>query len=288
MLKHFLKEPLLHFLALAVAVFVAYNVFNRFEAGKPDEIIITDARVDRLAAQFNAIWQRPPTSAELKSLIDDYVKEEIFVREALALGLDKDDVVIRRRLRLKMELLSSAESATLAPTEAELEKYLKDNSARFEVDPTYAFAQVLLSQDRHGGKIEQDAASVLQVLRTTPSIDPGELGDATLLPPKLGLTGKASIGRTFGPAFADALGKIVPGQWSGPIESDFGLHVVLITEHQAGRMPALADVRAAVEREWATDKQKAIEEQRLAALLTRYRIAVEETPKGEPRQATAP
>jgi hypothetical protein len=288
MLKQLLKEPLLHFLALAVAVFVAYNVFNRFEAGKPDEIIITDARVDRLAAQFNTIWQRPPTSAELKSLIDDYVKEEIFVREALALGLDKGDVIIRRRLRLKMELLSGAESATLAPTEAELEKYLKDNSARFEVDPAYAFAQVLLSPDRHGGNIEQDAASVLQALRTTLSIDPGELGDATLLPPKLGLTGKAAIGRTFGPAFAEALGKIVPGQWSGPIESDFGLHVVLITEHQAGRTPALADVRAAVEREWATDKRKAIEEQRLAALLTRYRITVEETPKSEPRQATAP
>jgi len=162
MMKRILKEPLLHFLALAVAVFVAYGVSNRFEAGKSDEIVITESRVDRIAAQFGAIWQRPPTSVELKNLIDDYVKEEIFVREALALGLDKDDVIIRRRLRLKMEFLNSAETATLTPTDAELETYLKDNSEKFEVDPAYAFEQVLLSPDRHGEKIDQDAASVLQ------------------------------------------------------------------------------------------------------------------------------
>lgn len=288
MMKRLVQEPLLHFLALAVAVFAAYGVLHRFEAAKPDEIVITESRVDRLAAQFAAIWQRPPTSAELKNLIDDDVKEEIFVREALALGLDKDDAIIRRRLRLKMEFLSSAETATLAPTEAELEKYLNDNSGKFEIDPAYAFAQVLLIPDRHGDSIEQDAASVLQALRARLSIDPGELGDATLLPPRLGLTGKASIGQTFGPTFAEALDKIAPGQWSGPVESDFGLHLVLITEHQAARRPALADVRAAVEREWANEKRKAIEEQRLAALLTRYRVTLEAKPKDQPRQAISP
>lgn len=288
MMKRIFKEPLLHFLALAVAVFVAYGVSNRFEAGKSDEIVITESRVDRIAAQFGAIWQRPPTSVELKNLIDDYVKEEIFVREALALGLDKDDVIIRRRLRLKMEFLNSAETATLTPTDAELETYLKDNSEKFEVDPAYAFEQVLLSPDRHGEKIDQDAASVLQVLRAKPSIDLGELGDATLLPRKLELTGKASISHTFGPSFADALDKIATGQWTGPVESDFGLHLVRITERQAGRAPALAEVRAAVEREWADEKRKAIEEQRLAVLLTRYQITMEQKPKGAPRLANGP
>lgn len=288
MMKRILKEPLLHFLALAVAVFVAYGVFNRFEAAKPDEIIIRESRVDRLAAQFAAIWQRPPTSAELKNLIDDYVKEEIFVREALALGLDKDDVIIRRRLRLKMEFLNSAETATLTPTDAELESYLKDNPKKFEVDPAYAFEQVLLSPDRHGEKIDQDAASVLRVLRAKSSIDPGELGDATLLPRKVELTGKASISQTFGPSFADALDKIAPGQWTGPVESDFGLHLVRITEHQAGHAPALAEVRNVVEREWANEKRRAIEEQRLATLLTRYRITMEAKPKGAPRLANGP
>jgi len=288
MVKRLLKEPLLHFLALAVAVFAAYGVFNRFEAGKPDEIVIAVSRVDRLATQFAAIWQRPPTSAELKNLIDDYVKEEIFVREALALGLDKDDAIIRRRLRLKMEFLNNADTATLNPTDAELENYLKNNPEKFGIDPAYAFEQVLLSPDRHGEKIDQDAASVLQILRTKSSIDPGELGDATLLPRKLELTGKASISHTFGPAFADALDKIATGEWTGPVESDFGLHLVRIAEHKAGRVPALAEVRTAVEREWSNDKRKAIEQQRLAALLTRYRITTEQKPKGAPRLAIGP
>jgi hypothetical protein len=287
-MRRLLKEPLLHFLALAVAVFVAYGVLNRFEAGRPDEIVITNSRVDRAAAQFAVIWQRPPTSIELKNLIDDYVKEEIFVREALTLGLDKDDTIIRRRLRLKMEFMNSAETATLTPTDAELEKYLKDNPGKFEIDPAYAFEQVLLSPDRHGDKIDQDAASVLQVLRTESSIDPGELGDATLLPLKLELTSKASISHTFGPAFAEALDRIAPGQWTGPVESDFGLHLVRVTEHQAGRVPALDEVRAAVEREWANDKRKALEAQRFAALLTRYRVTMEERPKNVPRLVTAP
>ncbi|WP_375306028.1 peptidylprolyl isomerase [Bradyrhizobium sp. A11] len=279
MVKRLLKEPLLHFLALAVAVFAAYGAFNRFEAGKPDEIVITESRIDRLAAQFAAIWQRPPTPAELKNLIDDYVKEEIFVREALALDLDKDDAIIRRRLRLKMEFLNNADTATLNPADAELENYLKSNPEKFEIDPAYAFEQVLLSPDRHGEKIEQDAASVLQILRTKSSIDPGELGDATLLPRKLELTGKASISQTFGPAFADVLDKIATGEWTGPVESDFGLHLVRIAERQAGRTPALDEVRNAVEREWTNDKRKAIEEQRLAALLTRYRITTEQKPR---------
>jgi PPIC-type PPIASE domain len=288
MMKRLLKEPLLHFLALAVVVFVAYGALNRFEAGKPDEIVVTVSRVDRLAAQFATLWQRPPTSAELKNLIDDYVKEEIFVREALALGFDKDDTIIRRRLRLKVEFMNSAETETLTPTDAELENYLKENPGKFEIDPAYAFEQVLLSPDRHGDKIDQDAASVLQILRTKMSIDPGELGDATLLPLRLELTSKASISRVFGAAFAEALDKIAPGQWAGPIESDFGLHLVRIKEYQAGRVPALAEVRAAVEREWANEKRKAIEEQRFAALLTRYRITMERMPKGAPRLATGP
>ena len=204
------------------------------------------------------------------------------------LGLDKDDVIIRRRLRLKMEFLNSAETATLTPTDAELEIYLKDNPDKFAIDPAYAFQQVLLSPDQHGDKIDQRAASVLDVLRTKLSIDPAELGDATLLPRKLDLTGKASISQTFGPAFADALDKIAPGEWTGPVESDFGLHLVRIAERQAGRAPALAEVRSPVEREWANEKRKATEDQRLAALLTRYRITTERKPNGAPRLANGP
>ncbi len=288
MIMRLLREPLLHFLALAAIVFVAYGALNRFEAGNSNEIIVTSAKVDRLAALFAATWQRPPNSAELKTLVDDYVKEEILVREAVALGLDKDDAIIRRRLRLKMEFLNNAETETLTPTDAELDGYLKANTDKFEIDPSYAFQQVLLSQDRHGDKLDEDAASVLGLLRTKLTIDPGELGDATLLPAKLDLTSRTSIGQVFGPGFAEALGKLGPGQWNGPVASEFGLHLVRITEHRPGRVPALAEIRAAVEREWSNDKRKALDEQRFAALLTRYKITLEAKPETAPRPVTGP
>ena len=128
MLRRLLKEPLVRFLALALVVFAVYGVINTSEVEKPDRIVITGPKIEQIAGLFAKAWQRPPTVAELKDLIDDYVKEEILVREALALGLDKDDTVIRRRLRLKMEFLSDAESEALSPTDAELEVYLKGQS----------------------------------------------------------------------------------------------------------------------------------------------------------------
>ncbi len=130
MLKGLLKEPLVHFLALALVVFALYGLINRSEAEKPDRIVITGPKIEQIASLFAKAWQRPPTAAELKDLIDDYVKEEILVREAFALGIDKDDTVIRRRLRLKMEFLSDAESDALLPTDPELAAYLKGQSCQ--------------------------------------------------------------------------------------------------------------------------------------------------------------
>ncbi|MBA7467940.1 hypothetical protein ES707_03178 [subsurface metagenome] len=285
MLKRLVKEPLVHFLALAAVVFGVYGVLDRSGASKPDEIVITAARVDQLAALFARTWQRPPTAPELKGLIDDYVKEEIFVREALNLGLDKDDTIIRRRLRSKMEFFNDAASSLPAPTNGELAEYLRANPGAFEVEPRFAFEQILLSADRHGDNIARDAAALLETLRRNASINPGELGDATMLPFKLELTGKTSIGQMFGADFAEALEQTKPGQWTGPVKSEFGLHLVRTSEHQAGRSPALAEVRAAVEREWASEKRNAGEDQHLAALLARYRIRIEAL-RGDPRPAT--
>ena len=145
-------------------------------------IVVTQAKIEQIASLFARTWQRPPTSSELKGLIDDYVKEEVYYREAFALGLDKDDTVIRRRLRLKMEFLNDAVVEALAPTDAELDAYLQGQAGAFEIEPMLAFQQVFLKPDRHGDRIDQDAASILEVLLTSPAIDPASLGDASLLP----------------------------------------------------------------------------------------------------------
>ena len=274
-MKRFWKEPLVHFLLLALAIFAAYGVLGPTSAVRPDSIVVTAPKIEQMAAVFAKTWQRPPTAEELKGLIDDFVKEEIYTREALALGLDKDDTVIRRRLRQKMEFMNDAGVDALVPTDAELEAYLKAHAAAFAVDPMTAFQQVFLNPQQHGDRVEQDAAAILAALQATPPADAATLGDATLLPSELPLTGKPTISQTFGQEFADALDKVAPDQWRGPIMSGYGLHFVHISKREAGRMPALSEVHDAVAREWTNAKRTELDEARFNELLKRYQVTIE-------------
>jgi hypothetical protein len=273
MLRALLKEPLVHFLVLGLIIFVVYHALNRSNEQEPDKIVVTQARMEQLAGLFAKTWQRPPTATELKGLIDDYVKEEILYREALALGLDNDDTVIRRRLR---------------QTDEELETYLESNMSKFELDSQIAFEQVFLNPERRGDQIEEDAASILEALNSNASADAANLGDATLLPLELDLTSATRIGQTFGPQFAKAVDQLTPGAWGGPIKSTFGTHLVRVNKREPGRVPALNEVRAAVKREWATEQRKKLEDKRFAELLKRYDVSIERqlnsTTSAEPKQ----
>ena len=162
MTKRLLQEPLIHFTIFALLIFGAYALISPQRENAPDQILVTAAKIDQIASLFAKTWQRQPTVVELKGLVDDYVKEEIYYREAKELGLDTDDTVIRRRLRLKMEFLNDAAVDSLSPSDAELEKYLKVNASKFEIDATMAFQQIFLNPDRHGDKIDQDAVAILQ------------------------------------------------------------------------------------------------------------------------------
>ncbi len=288
MLRKVLREPLVHFLALGLLIFAVYGVVNRSDVQKPDQIVVSQAKIEQIAGLFARTWQRPPTLPELKGLIDDYVKEEVYNREALALGLDKDDTVIRRRLRQKFEFLGDAEIEALNPTDAELEQYLQANAAKFAIDPAIAFRQIYLNPERRGEKTADDAAAILESLRSNPSLDPVSLGDATLLPTGLSSASKASISQTFGPEFAEAIAKATPGTWSGPIKSGFGLHIVRVSEMNPGRTPTLAEVRDAVAREWTNDKRKALADARFAKLLKRYEVTIEAGPKSPAQAAASP
>ena len=275
MLRSLLKEPLVHFLVLGLIVFAVYHALNRSAEPEPGKIVVTQARIEQLAGLFAKTWQRPPTAIELKGLIDDYVKEEILYREARALGLDNNDTVIRRRLRQKMEFLSDAVIGTLKPTEADLEAYLKANPSKFERDPQIAFEQVFLKPDRRGDRIEEDAASILEILNSDAAADAAALGDATLLPSELGLTSARGISQTFGPEFANAIDQVKPDAWTGPIKSTFGQHLVRVTQRKPGRVPELSEVRDAVKREWATEQRRKLEDKRFAELLKRYEVSIE-------------
>jgi PPIC-type PPIASE domain len=282
LLKRLFREPLLHFFALALVIFAVYGVLGPTGAGRPDNIVVTISKIDQFASVFALTWQRPPSAEELKGLIDDYVKDEIYAREALVLGLDKDDAVIRRRLRLKMESMNDSGVDAVAPTDADLEAYLKAHPDEFEIDQLVAFQQAFLNPQRHGSQIDRDAASIRDTLRASPSADLATLGDVTLLPSELPLTSKTSISQTFGPEFADALNIIDPGEWTGPIKSAYGLHIVRVSKRQAGRFPALGEVRDVVVREWSNDRRKKLDDARFNELLKRYRVIIRS------RSATGP
>ncbi|MFN3672718.1 MAG: peptidyl-prolyl cis-trans isomerase [Bosea sp. (in: a-proteobacteria)] len=275
MISRLLKEPLAHFLALALAIFALYGALNRTPETRPDEIVVTGAKIEQLAGLFVKTRQRPPTADEVKGLIDDHVKEEILYREALALGLDKDDTVIRRRLRLKMEFLSQAQAEAASPGDAELEVFLQQNADRFSIEPRIALRQVFLNPARRGEAIEQDAATLLATLRETPAPDPSTLGDPTILPAGLPPTRKAAIGEIFGGTFAQALDGAAPGTWFGPLRSSFGLHLVVIDESQPARRATLGEARGSVAQAWAQERRQKAEEAQFAERLKRYRVRIE-------------
>jgi hypothetical protein len=275
LLKRFLKEPLLHFFTLGLVIFAAYGIVGPTGTGKPDNVVVTTSKIEQLASVFVLTWQRPPSAGELKGLIDDHVKEEIYSREALALGLDKDDPVIRRRLRQKMEFVNEAGIDAVVPTDADLETYLRAHLAEFESEPMMALQQVFLNPQRHGDTIEQDAAAIQNTLQANPTADLTTFGDVTLLPSDLPLTSKTAVAQTFGPEFADALDKVSPGEWTGPIRSGFGLHIVRVSKRQPAGFPELSEMHDAVVQKWRNDKRKERDEAKFGEILKRYLVTVE-------------
>jgi hypothetical protein len=275
MIKRLFREPLVHFLLLSAGILAVYGLLNRGEIGASDRIVITAPTIEQLASVFAKTWQRPPSRDELKALIDEYVKEEIYYREARKIGLDIGDTVIRRRLRQKFEFLTAASVDDLTPTDADLETYLQAHLEDFETEAMLAFEQIFLNPQIRGERLAKDAASILETLLTGPVADTSMLGDATTLPSELHVTSKSSIASMFGAAFADAVDKLPQQRWAGPVKSEFGLHLVRVSKREAGRRPVLDEVRAEVRRDWTNLQRRLREDQRLKDLLTKYPVEIE-------------
>jgi hypothetical protein len=276
MIGRLLREPLLHFLLIGVGLFLLYGALNGGRSQAPREIVISKARVDALAENFASVWMRPPTATELKGLVDDYIAEEIYYREAIAMGLDQDDTVIRRRLRQKLEFISEGAAEATEPSEAELQAYLDQHADKFALPARLTFQQVYLSSDRRGKNVRADAEKLLAELRAGRGpADPREAGDPTLLPPEMAAASPQDIANTFGEEFAAQIEEAPVGQWSGPIESGFGLHVVKVDERTAGKTPTLAEIRPIVLREWQSEERRRQNQVLLDALKSKYEVRIE-------------
>lgn len=275
LVKNLVREPLIHFLLLGAVIFGAFK-FISSETIEPGKILITQGRIESLEIAFSRTWRRPPTASELEGLIRDYVREEVFAREAIALGLDKDDTIIRRRLRQKLEFVSEDFAAHADPTEEQLRAYLKAHADAFRGDRRFTFRQVYLNPQQRGKNLHRDASQLIaQLRRSGGQTDISALGDSLLLENEFNGIVAAEVVKQFGEQFVATLGELPVGQWEGPIESGFGVHLVLMTERTDGSMPALEDVRAAVRREWINTRRLEANEKFYGTLLQRYTVTIE-------------
>ena len=265
-------EPMLHFLLIGVALFAVHRMRTAGDSADT-RIAITEGVVDDLVTQHTAARGRPPSAAELRHLIDQYVRDEIVYREGVALGLERDDIVVKRRVRQKLEVMVEEEAATAPPTDADLAAYLNANHERFSQPSVMTFQQVFLGPVTARQAIQRVRAATGG--RVSDGFDPVGLGQPTLLVPGMTRTESDLIARSFGAAFVSALEQAPLGKWAGPIESEYGAHYVRVSERTLSVMPQLSEVRAQVVREWENDRRQRARDDSYARMRRKYEVSIE-------------
>ena len=269
-LRAWLREPLVHFLLAGFAVF-AFSAWRGEAVDPAGRAIEIDARqVGVLAERFVQTWQRAPSAGELDGLIRDHIKEEVYYREALRLGLEADDAIIRRRLRAKMEYLATAQAENVAADDATLQRYLDKNAARYSDGAKFSFDQIYLA--------DETSTRVFNYVKNQLARTSGEnwkrSGLPISLPSSVNDADHEQIAREFGEGFAQALVGVKTGEWVGPVASGFGQHLVRVRSVAAGKAPALSQVRQRVENDWRAETAKAREAKAYQALLDGYTITI--------------
>lgn len=270
-MKQILREPLLHFFALGVLLFALFSWVNDDSMRAPDEIVIDAARVAAIESQFERVWQRPPTPDEMAGLVDNWIREEVLYREGMALGLDRDDPILRRRVAQKMEFISE-DLVDSPPTEDELRGFFAANIADYRLESRFSFRQLYFDPAAHGESLEAVVAAALEAVTS------GQLSEsnATLLPAEMSDASFSEVRKTFGGRFAEALAELPAGDWVGPVASSYGVHLVRIDEKREARLPDFDAVRAAVERDLRAQKRRERKDAIYEKLRKRYTITFED------------
>jgi hypothetical protein len=266
--RRILTSPLVHFFLLGGLVFVLYGAMTPPGEGnaREDTLILSEPDAERLAAQFSATWMRPPTEAELAALMRDWAAEEALVREALSLGLDRGDAIVRNRLRQKMLFIAEAPVAAMTPDETELSAYYEANAARFARPGALSFAQVSVPE----GATEEDVAAMFAALEDGAEI--ADIARASLLPSVIEGMAAPAVDRVFGTGFAAALADLTLERWDGPVRSAYGRHLVRVASRSAPALPPLDNVRDTVLADWRAEEARKMREAFIDTLLQRYTV----------------
>jgi peptidyl-prolyl cis-trans isomerase C len=258
-MKRLLSEPLVHFLLVGVILFGVYAYKERGHGGvgQPKQIQLTIDDLSQMVLLFRSQWRRDPTPEELRSLVEDKVHEEVLYREALALGIDKDDTIVKRRMAQKMQFLSEDVAAAREPATKELVTWYQANRDQFASPPRVSFRHLYFSPDRRGAHARDDAAAALTKLAGQPEDSnlAASLADPFMFQQYYRDRAPEFLGKEFGPNFALAVAKFSPGSWQGPVESGFGWHLVFVDTLIPGSVPAFEEVEADVKIAWLAEQK---------------------------------
>ena len=273
-----LKEPLFHFLLVGAALFGAYSWINRsadnLQSAEAEKIHIGAGDVRWLAENWTTQWRRAPTNDELRGLVADYVNEQLLAREARALGLEANDVIVRRRLAQKVTFLIDDTLRRAEPSEEELQRYHEANASRYRTGGRISFAHIYFSPQRRVDA-HKDATDALNLLRDAGGPPPAkDLGDRLLIESEFRDETRQAIANVFGPGFAQAVFALEADVWSGPIESGYGLHLVSVSARQEPHAPSFSEVRARVLEDWRREQERLAKERYLGELRKKYTVVV--------------
>ncbi len=282
-MKKWLREPLLHFLLIGAAIFLLYDLQNEGYDNDNNRIVITKGSIDRLILLWEKKRQRPPTQTELQGMIEQQVREEVMYREALAMGLDKNDTIVRRRLAQKIEFISSDIAAMAEPDDEKLIKFLSAHPEKFETPATLSFEHIYFNNDKRETQTEPDALKLLdEVKQPNAVIDTHISGDPFMMGKQYNEITEFGVSRIFGQDFATELFSLNAGDWQGPVKSSYGSHLIHISNKTPAQAVELNIVRDKVRYEWQAEQRQSMNKTFYENLRQRYDIVIENASENVP------
>jgi peptidyl-prolyl cis-trans isomerase C len=283
MLRRCLREPLLHFLLIGLLLFVVYDRLHPSPETKSESnrVVLTPDDFAQLGVTWLAQGRAPPTPAQMQSLIELKVREEVLYREALALGLDKDDTIVKRRLAQKMEFLAEGASIDKDPSTDTLRTWFKDNPQRFSLPLRVSFRHLYFSPDQRGEHSREAAVSAMEQLagKSGDWKDAGALGDPFMDRDYYGDRSVEDMAKLFGSNFAQEVAGLKPGQWQGPIESGYGWHLIFVDTSVPVRVPTFEEIEPEIKAEWIDDQRTLAKRKAYETMRARYQVVTPEKPQ---------
>jgi len=271
-----LKEPLLAFLVLGGLTFALFQQVAGDNRPESSDIVVSKGRIQAMVQRFEKTWRHPPSDKELNGLIQSYVHDEVLYREALAMGLGRDDALVKRRLGQKLEFISEDIASLHQPSDAELQAYLSAHHEDYQQPPLFSFRQIYFDSSGRGQMARADAEKLLENLQQHDA-DVTDLGDPLRIDKAFHQISTRDVMRIFGNRFLRSLRQMPIGSWQGPVDSGYGLHLVRIDERMDAPLPKLEDVREQVIRDWSSEKRRQASQALYENLRKRYTVIVEDS-----------